>query len=112
MNRLISVRVMVPKIIFYFVILLFTERFLQGSLDAIISLFLHLCESLGISTMFVVLLLSGGDWCELWSVGGNVSTKGTWDLKLNIMASFVWILVVEFAFRIVETLLTCDEGMR
>jgi hypothetical protein len=27
------------------------------------------------------------------------------------MASFVWILVVEFAFIIVETLLTCDEGM-
>ncbi len=40
-----------------------------------------------------------------------VTTKGTWDLKLNIMTSSVWILVVEFAFRIVETLLTCDEGI-
>jgi hypothetical protein len=94
---------MVPKIVFYFVVLLFTESFFQGSLGAMIRLFLNLCESLGISKMFVVLLLSGGEWCKLWSVGGNITTKGTWDLKLNIMASFVWILVVEFAFRIVET---------
>jgi hypothetical protein len=76
-----------------------------------ISLFLNLCESLGISIMFVVLLLNGGEWCELWSVGNNTTTKGTWDLKLNIMARFVWILVVEFAFIIVEALLTCDEKM-
>jgi hypothetical protein len=61
--------------------------------------------------MFVVLLLSGGEWCELWSMGSNATIKGTWDLKLNITASFVWILVVEFAFRIVETFLTCDERM-
>jgi hypothetical protein len=29
-----------------------------------ISLFLSLCKSLGISIMFVVLLLNGGEWCE------------------------------------------------
>ncbi len=100
-----------PKTVVYFVVLLFTERFLEGSLHVMISLFLNLCKSLGISTMFVGLLLSGGEWCELWSMGTNLTTKGTWDLKLNIMASFVWILVVEFAFRIVETLLIYDEGM-
>jgi len=110
-NRLISIRVMMLKIVFYFVVLLFTERFFEGSLDAMISLFLNLCKILGFSIMFVVLLLSGGEWCELWSVGSNSTTKGMWDLKLNIMASFVWILVVKFAFRIVETFLTCDERM-
>jgi len=30
-----------------------------------ISLFLRVCESLGISIMFVVLFLNGGEWCEL-----------------------------------------------
>jgi hypothetical protein len=55
---------MALKIIFCFVVLLFRERFLGGSLDAMISLFLSLCKSLGISTMFVVLLLNGGEWCE------------------------------------------------
>jgi hypothetical protein len=75
------------------------------------NLFLNLCESLGISIMFVVLLLNGGEWCEPWSMGNNTTTKGMWDLKLKIMARFVWILVVEFAFRIVETLLACDEKM-
>jgi hypothetical protein len=91
--------------------LLFTVRFFEGTLDVMISLFVNLCESLGISIMFVVLLLSGGEWCKLWSMGDNATTKGTWDLKLNIMARFLWSLVVEFAFRIVKTLLTCDEKM-
>jgi hypothetical protein len=35
-----------------------------------ISLFLSLRESLGFNIMFVVLLLNGGEWCELWSMGG------------------------------------------
>jgi hypothetical protein len=67
---------MVPKIVFYFVVSSFIERFLGGSFDVMISLFLRLCESLGISIMFVVLLLNGGEWCELWSMGGNTTTKG------------------------------------
>jgi hypothetical protein len=29
-----------------------------------ISLFLSLCKCLGISVMFVILLLNGGEWCE------------------------------------------------
>jgi hypothetical protein len=54
---------MVLKIVFCFVILSFRERFPRGSLDVMISLFLSLCESLGINIMFVVLLLNGGEWC-------------------------------------------------
>jgi hypothetical protein len=82
---------MAPKTVFCFVILLFTERFFGGSLDVTISLFVSLCKSLGISIMFVLLLLNGGEWCKLWSMGGNPTTKRTWDLKLNILAAFVWI---------------------
>jgi hypothetical protein len=90
-NRLISITFMASKIIFCFVILLFTKRFLGRSLDVMISLFVQLCKSLGISIMFILLLLNEGEWCELWSMGGNTTTKGTWDLKLNILAGFVWI---------------------
>jgi hypothetical protein len=53
-DKLISIRVMVPKTIFCFVILSLTKRFLGGSLDAKINLFFKLCKSLGISIMFVV----------------------------------------------------------
>jgi len=67
---------MVPKTIFYFVVLLFAKRFHEGNLDVMISLFLSLCESLGISILFVVFLLKGGGWCKLWSKGGNATTKG------------------------------------
>ncbi len=63
MNRLISVRVMVLKTIFCFVVLLFTKRFLEGSLDVMINLFSNLCKSLGISIMFLVLFLNGGESC-------------------------------------------------
>ncbi len=73
---LISIRVMVPKTIFYFVVLSFIERFFGRSFDVMISLFLRLCESLGISIMFVVLILNGGEWCKLWNMGGNTITKG------------------------------------
>ncbi len=64
MDRLISIRFMVLIIVFYFVIFLFTEKFLKRNLHVMISLFLSLCESLGISIMFVFLLLNGGEWCE------------------------------------------------
>jgi hypothetical protein len=67
---------MLPKTIFCFVVLSLTKRFLKGSLDAMISLFLKLCESLGINILFVVLLLNGGEWCELWNMGSNTTTKG------------------------------------
>jgi hypothetical protein len=90
-DRLISITLMALKAVFCFVILLFTERFLGGSFDMMISLFVSLCKSLRISIMFVLLLLNGGEWRELWSMGGNATTKGTWDLKLNILAGFVWI---------------------
>jgi len=62
---------MVLKIVYYFVILLFNERFLGGNLDVVISLLLILCESLGINIMSIVLLLNGGEWCELWSKGAT-----------------------------------------
>jgi fucose 4-O-acetylase-like acetyltransferase len=55
---------MALKIVFKFVILLFIERFLGGSLHVMISLFLSLCKSLGISIIFIVLLLNGGEWCK------------------------------------------------
>jgi hypothetical protein len=76
MDKSISIKVMVPKIVFYFVVLLFIERFHEGNLDVMISLFLSLCESLRINIMFVVLFLHGGEWCELWSRGSNETTKG------------------------------------
>jgi hypothetical protein len=69
---------MAPQTVHCFVVLFFTERFPGGSFDVLISLFLSLCESLGISIMIVVLLLYGGEWFELWSkgvarlTGGNV----------------------------------------
>jgi hypothetical protein len=69
-DRLISIRLMVLRIVFFWVILSFTERFPRGSLDVMISLFLSLRESLGIHIMFDVLLLNGGEWCKLWSMGG------------------------------------------
>ncbi len=76
MDKLISTKVMMPKIVFYFVVLLFAKRFHEGNLDVMISLFLTLCESLGISIFFVVFLLNGGEWCKLWNKGGNTTTKG------------------------------------
>jgi hypothetical protein len=84
---------MAPKIVFYFIILLFIERFHEGNLDVMISLFLSLCESLGNKIMFVFLFLHGGEWCELWIKGSNATTKGTQDFKLiNTLINFVWIM--------------------
>jgi hypothetical protein len=56
--------------------LVFAKRFHEGNLDVMISLFLSLCESLGISIMFIVFLLNGGKWCELWNRGSNATKKG------------------------------------
>jgi hypothetical protein len=64
----------------------------EGNLDMMISLFLSLCESLIISIMFIVFLLNGGEWCKLWNKGGNTTTKGMQDLKLNTLTNFVWIV--------------------
>ncbi len=61
MDKLISMKVMAPKIMLCFVVLLSTKRFHEGNLDVMISLFLSLCKSLRISIMFVVLLLNGGE---------------------------------------------------
>jgi len=92
-DKLISIKVMVPKTIFCFIILLFIERFHEGNFDVMISLFLSLGKSLGINIMFVVLFLHGGKWCDPWNRGGNTTTKGTCDLNLiNTLASFVWIV--------------------
>jgi len=60
---------MAPEIVHCFVVLFFTKRFLGGSFDVLISLFLSSCESLGISIMIVVLFLYGGEWFELWTKG-------------------------------------------
>jgi hypothetical protein len=90
-DGLISITLMALKTLFCFVILLFTEWFLGGSLDVMIRLFVSLCKSLGISIIFVLFLLNGGEWCKLWSMGGKATTKGMWDFKLNILAGFVWI---------------------
>jgi len=72
--------------------LLFAKRFYEGNLDMMISLFLSLCESLIISIIFIVFLLNGGEWCKLWNKGGNTTTKGMQDLKLNTLTNFVWIV--------------------
>ncbi len=76
MDRLIFIRVMLSKTIFCFVVLSLTKMFLGRSLDAMMTLFLKLCESLGINKLFVVLLLNGGEWCKLWNMGSNTTTKG------------------------------------
>jgi hypothetical protein len=75
-DKLISIKVMPSKIVFCLVVLLSIERFHEGNLDVMISLFLNLCESLGINITFVVLFLHGGKWCELWSRGSNATMKG------------------------------------
>jgi hypothetical protein len=72
--------------------LLFTKRFHEGDLGVMISLFLSLCESLRINIMFIVFLLNGREWCELWNKGGNTTTKGMRNLKLNTLIGFVWIV--------------------
>jgi hypothetical protein len=38
--------------------------------------------------MFVVLLLNGKEWCELWSKGGRTTTKDCVNLKLSTLAGF------------------------
>jgi hypothetical protein len=52
------------------------ENCLLFCLDVMISLFVSLCKSLGISIMFVLFLLNGGERHELWSMGGNATIKG------------------------------------
>jgi hypothetical protein len=60
---------MAPETVRCFVVLFFTERFPGRSFDVLLSLFLSLCESLGINIMIVVLLFYGGEWFEVWSKG-------------------------------------------
>jgi hypothetical protein len=72
---------MAPKIVFYFVVLLFLERFHDGNLDVMISLFLSLCKNLRIDIMFVVLFVHGAEWCELWSRGSNATTDAGFEIK-------------------------------
>jgi hypothetical protein len=92
-DKLISIKNMASKIVFCLVVLLFIKKFHEGNLDVMISLFLSLCESLGINIMFVVLFLHGGEWCELWNKGGNTTMKGTQHLKLiDTLTNFVWIV--------------------
>jgi hypothetical protein len=71
---------MVLKIVFYFVILLFIERFLEGRLDVMISLFLNLCESLGISIMFF-----GYFWME-----ENGASYGAWETTQLQRGCGIW----------------------
>jgi len=74
-----------------------------------ISLFLSLCESLGISIMFVFLLLNGGEWCEH---GKQCSYKRDTKFEAKYTSCF-WMdwCVVEIAFKMLETLLIYDERM-
>jgi hypothetical protein len=67
---------MVPETVHCFVVLFFAERFPGRSFDVLISLFLSLCESLGISIMIVVLLLYGREWFEVWSKGAARLQRG------------------------------------
>jgi hypothetical protein len=48
-------------------IVIHKKTFEEETLMLMISLFLKVCESLGMSIMFVVLLLYGGEWYRLWS---------------------------------------------
>jgi hypothetical protein len=52
---------MAPKTMGCFDILSFTERFLKGNIEVMISSLLIICKSLGINIMFIVLFLSGGE---------------------------------------------------
>ncbi len=52
---------MVPKTGCCSDVLSFIEKFLRGKVEVVISLLLIVHESLGISIMFIVLFLSGGE---------------------------------------------------
>jgi hypothetical protein len=66
---MIYIRLMAPKTVCCFVVLLFTESFPRESLDVVISFLLILPESLGICIISSVLLLNGGEQFKLWSMG-------------------------------------------
>jgi hypothetical protein len=43
--------------------------------------------------MFVVLLLNGREWCELWSKGGRATTRGLHEFEAK---HFGWFCIVFF----------------
>ncbi len=75
-----------------------------------ISLFVRLCKSLGINIMFILLLLNEGEWCELVEHGRQRDYKGDMGFEAKY-SSWFCVDFVETAFRMIEMLLTCDEGM-
>jgi hypothetical protein len=58
---------------------------LGESFAAMISMFLRVCKSFGMSIMFVVLLLYGGEWCGLEAGGRDTTTKRLQNFKLSMI---------------------------
>jgi hypothetical protein len=58
---------------------------LGKSFAVVISLFLRVYKSFGMSIMFVVLLLYGGEWCGLEAGRGDITTKKLQNFKLSMI---------------------------
>jgi hypothetical protein len=58
---------------------------LVKSFAVVISLFLRVYKSFGMSIMFVVLFLYGGEWCRLEAGGGDTTTKRLQNFKLSMI---------------------------
>ncbi len=68
------------------------ESFLGEIFDVMTSnLFLRVCESLGMSIMFVVLLLYGGKWCKLRSKQMDATTNGAFGHRAKHSSYFLLI---------------------
>jgi hypothetical protein len=98
---------MAPETVHCFVVLFFTERFPRRSFHVLISLFLSLCESLGISIMIVVLLLYGGEWFVVWSKGVARLQRG----GVLVAKYFSWCCVILYVEIDAEFGLVLEGGM-
>jgi len=71
---------------------------LGESFAAMISLFLRVCKSFGMSIMYVVLLLYGGEWCGL-EAGGHDTTHYKKATELQAKYDFpCWFLDLYWIF--------------
>ncbi len=90
------IRLMAPKTVCCFVVLLFTESFPRESLNVVISFLIILRESLGICIMSIVLFLNGGEQLKLWSMGA-ARLQGGSDFGFRVR-------FVDFVERVIQNL--------
>ncbi len=62
------------------------KSFLGESFTVMISLFLRVCKSFGMSIMLAVLLLYGGEWCRPEAGEGDTTTKKLQNFNLSMIS--------------------------